>query len=129
MKIQLYTTPLRSVSYWNYPGSIFSTFDQLSSVFSDEIYAASRSMSINEEENSYLLTVELPGFKQNHLDVTIEDNMLVINAKKDTQSYSRSVTVPRGVDVSKIEAKLEDGLLNIMLPKMPEAKPRKIAIK
>ncbi len=102
----------------------------LMNLFDREIYSANRAINLDESDETYTLTLELPGYKQSHLDVVIEDETLTIRAKKDeVNQYERSVTLPRGIDADKVEAKLEDGVLTILLPKTPEVKPRRVTIK
>lgn len=101
----------------------------LESVFNNSLYSVRRHFDLDETENGYALTLELPGFKSSDVEVTIEQNQLVVKAKRDKQSYSTSVTLPRDVDATKAEARLEDGLLRIALGKSELAKPRRIEIK
>ena len=110
-----------------YRFSPFSTM--LERMFDDTIYSASRSFLIEENDDAYSLTLELPGYKQSHLDITVAEDVMTIKANKDKASFERSFTLPSGVDVDKIEAKLEDGVLSVKLPKSLNSKPRKIAIK
>jgi HSP20 family protein len=108
----------------------FEAFDQLvARVFNDSTYSASRHFSIEESADAYTLTLELPGFKQDEVDVTLERSLLTVIAKKEGRAYEQDVTIPGGVDSTKIVAALEDGVLSITLPKSEIAKPRKIALK
>lgn len=98
-------------------------------VFANEIYSASRPLHLDENDEGYVLTLELPGFKQSHLDVSLEEDVLTVLAKKDeTHRYERSVTLPSDIDPDKIEAKLEDGILTVRIGKVEQAKPRKISV-
>jgi HSP20 family protein len=101
----------------------------LDQIFDNASYSTSRHFDLDESDDSYTLTLELPGYKQNDVDVNLEQSVLTVNAKKGESSYKQSVTLPRGVDADKIEAKLEDGILTVILPKAASAKPRKIALK
>jgi len=85
-------------------------------------------MSQTENENAYVMTFELPGFKMGDLDISAEKNELTIVAKKGEKSYKQLVTIPSGVANEVIEARLEDGILSITLPKSALAKSRKIQI-
>lgn len=103
-----------------------SLFDAL---FENEIYSARRLFEIEEDDNKYVLHLELPGFKQEHLDVTIQNDSLTVKAEKDKYYFVKTIVIPKGVDKDKVEAKLEDGILTLTLPKQEEAKPRKLSIK
>ena len=103
-----------------------SLFDR---VFNDSLFSAARHFTVDETDEAYSFELELPGFKQEHLDVTLDDTILTVSAKRESRTFEQSVIVPAGVDPEKIEAKLEDGLLRITLGKSPLIKPRKIAVK
>ena len=106
------------------------SFDSLiDRLFNDVDYSVARHFGIDETDDQYSLSLELPGFKQSDVEVNLENGLLRVSAKRGERSYQQSVTIPRGVDVDKIEARLEDGLLSLVLPKQAVAKPRKIAIK
>jgi len=94
------------------------------------------SLDVRENETSYLVTVEVPGFTSDQISITTEDNVLVIQAEREEvkksnpdgdhnvvwteRSYgkfSRSLKIPEHVDVKTIKAHQENGLLEITLPK------------
>lgn len=107
----------------------FRQFDDLiSRAFGDMLFSTARHFDIDETEDAFLLTLELPGFKQADIDVTLDKTVLTVTAKRGERSYEQSVIVPTGVDPEKIGAKLEDGLLVLTLGKLPLLKPRKISI-
>ncbi len=93
------------------------------------------------EENSYAITIAVAGFKDNELDLQVENGVLTIRGKKDssteknflhqgiaTRSFERKFNLADHIEV--VDADLQDGLLSISLVKeVPEAmKPRAIAI-
>lgn len=98
-------------------------------LFDDVIFSNSRHFDVDETENQYSFTLELPGFKQEHLDVTLDKDILTVTAKRESRSFKQSFRVPQGVNAEKIEAKIEDGVLSISLGKNILVKPRKISIK
>jgi len=97
-----------------------------------------------DDDNVYV-EAELPGMTQDSLEVFVsEGNQLtlsgerrpcdVANATWHRQErgygkFSRTVTLPVLVEADKVEAKLEQGVLRLTLPKSPAAKPRKINVK
>ena len=93
-----------------------------------------------DEENVYV-EVELPGMRQEDVEVSVHDGLLHIKGERKaeerknrhtTRSYGRFeqvVSLPAAVDTSAVEAKLAHGLLQVCLPKRPEARPTRIAIK
>ena len=75
------------------------------------------------------IKIEMPGVKQSDLEVTVEGRTLKISAKSRTgKEYAYTYTLKSCVDEGGIEAHLQDGLLEISLPKKAESKARKIPI-
>ena len=104
-------------------------------------------VNIIETDKQYNVSVAAPGMKKDDFKIDFEGDMLTISAEreetteeKDKQynrreynysSFSRSFTLPEEVKRDKIEAKYEDGLLNLVLPKNETAKvsAKSIAVK
>lgn len=101
-------------------------------------------MDVKETDNEYVVTAELPGLKKDDIDVTVQDGVLTINAEtrqehKDEQAgrvirqerrYGRFVRSMRlgQIDEQQIRASYKDGVLELVLPKAAEAKPRRIDV-
>jgi len=104
-------------------------------------------VEINENETGYNLDVDLAGLTDKDVDVQVEDNTLYIrgerkqeNERKDKKGrvylserrygkFERSFRLPENIVQNKIEAKIKKGLLQVKLPKNPEAVPAKIEVK
>jgi HSP20 family protein len=102
-------------------------------------------VDIAEDENAYIVKASMPGVKPEDVEVTLQNNMLTIKgeAKEDKEfkeenyhvrerrygSFMRSLSLPAIVKADKIEAKHEDGVLVVRLPKSEVDKPKKIAVK
>ena len=103
-------------------------------IFTEDFDKLTIPVEIKEKNNEYQVKAELPGVKKEDLDIDIDKNHIIINAKKeedveeDTKSYrksefrygefSRSVYFPMDIDVEKTNAKLEHGILKIKAPKV-----------
>ncbi len=105
------------------------------------------SVNTREEDDAYYVEIDLPGIKKDDIDITTEDNILTISGERKLKNemkednyykvessygkFSRSFTLPEKVDVQKIEAKNENGVLEIVIPKAKDEdkKPKKIKIK
>ena len=101
-------------------------------------------VDIEEDQERIVLTAELPGFKEDQIDIQMEGGVLTIRGerkfedKEDGKNYHRversygqfvrSFTLPNNVDRERIQANFSNGLLRIELPKREEAKPRQIKI-
>jgi HSP20 family protein len=102
-------------------------------------------LDISERKDAYLVTVEVPGVNADDLDITLEDGLLTIQGERQLTSESseqqyhrverrygafrRSITLPAHVMAEGIQASFEDGVLQILVPKAEEAKPRRIQIR
>ena len=78
---------------------------------------------LEEKEDSWVLEISLPGFKKEDVEVKIENGILEIHGKTtrwDKVDYNKICTLPDEVDQSKVSAKMEDGILEIILPKYKE---------
>jgi HSP20 family molecular chaperone IbpA len=99
---------------------------------------------IYETGEEILLTADIPGADESRVDITLEKNILTINARVDAgwfenrqlayQEYGlgdfqRSFALSGEIDREKIEAVVRNGVLTLHLPKSPAARSRKIAVK
>ena len=97
-----------------------------------------------EDSESYRLTVELPGLRQDEIEILMEDRLLTIRAQRQLElkdgaqyrlnerrhgRFERSFRLPTSVDPSAVDAALDHGVLSLMLPKKPETKSRTIEIR
>ena len=101
-------------------------------------------VDIFEDEHNINLQAEIPGVKQQDLNITLENNVLTITGERKFQheetkenfhrmerrfgKFTRSFTLPASVDVENVIANFENGLLNITLPKKEEFKAKQITI-
>ncbi len=102
-------------------------------------------LEISEDEKNFIVSVELPGVKEDDIDVRIKDNMLIISGEKKQEEakegqtfylverrygkFERVINLPTNVDVDNVEAKFENGILTLTLPKKPKDEGKKIQIK
>jgi HSP20 family protein len=101
-------------------------------------------IDVYDSKDNILVKAELPGLKKDEIDVSIQDNQLVIKGekKKDTEvkeedyykterfygSFYRSIQLPSAVKEEKVEAKYENGVLKLTLPKKEESKPKQVTV-
>jgi HSP20 family protein len=102
-------------------------------------------LDISERKDAYLVTVELPGVEADDLQVTLEDGLLTVQGERHfvhdsseqqfhrvERSYGafrRSITLPAQVMTEGMEASFENGMLQIVVPKMEQAKPKRIQVR
>lgn len=99
-------------------------------------------VNIFETKDAYVLEAEIPGVNRAGLDISVEDNVLTIIGRRQnadqqagwlhresvTADYRRSFELDPAIDTDKIDAKVEQGILTVHLPKSERVKPRKITI-
>ena len=100
-------------------------------------------VDVAEEKDKIFVRVEVPGMNESDLKVSFEDGLLTVSGerqfeRKDDRNYhriertygsfSRSFSLPRTVDANSIAASYHDGILEIEIPKLEEAKPKQIQI-
>ena len=101
-------------------------------------------MDLVEADDHFVLKADLPGLAEDDVAIEVQDNVLTISGSRDAEherkekgwyrlersygSFSRSLTLPEGVDADKVEAKFDRGVLEVRIPKPEERKPRRISI-
>jgi HSP20 family protein len=101
-------------------------------------------MDLVETDDHFVLKADLPGVAESDVNIVFENNVLTLSgerkteheAKKDgyyrlertTGSFSRSLTLPEGIDAEAVTAKYGNGVLEVRIPKPAQAKPRRIQI-
>jgi len=101
-------------------------------------------VDIYETKESIVLNVELPGVTKEDIALEVKDSTLTIKGEKKLEknvkeenfhrlersygSFTRAFTLPSTVQQDKVKAKFRDGILEIMLPKAEEAKPKQIKV-
>jgi HSP20 family protein len=102
-------------------------------------------VDINESEDSFIITAELSGIKKNDVKITVDNNVITIRGEKKNEletksvnthrversygSFERSFALPKSVKADAIDARFEDGVLTVTLPKTEEAKQKLIEVK
>jgi HSP20 family protein len=99
---------------------------------------------VSEDQNTLRITMELPGVEPNDVRLSLENNILTIRGEKKQQAeennervhrfertygmFERTFALPNTVDPEKIEARYENGVLFVTIPKAERAKPREIRV-
>ncbi len=101
-------------------------------------------IEIKETKDNFVLEADVPGLKEENLDIDISGQRLTISGHREEKkeeeeercytyersygSFSRSMVLPEGVDVNQITADLKDGVLRVVVPKREGEKAKKITI-
>jgi HSP20 family protein len=101
-------------------------------------------MDLVEEDDSLVLRADLPGLSEDDVNVEVKDGVLTISGERKAEerkeekgyyrversfgSFSRSLTLPEGIDPDKVSAEFDNGVLEVRIPKPEERKPHRVAI-
>jgi HSP20 family protein len=97
-----------------------------------------------EKADKFVVKAELPGMKKEEIDISVSDNNLTITGERKTEaetkekdyyccersygSFFRSISLPVNIDTGKVSASLDDGVLEIEMPKVTETKAKKVSV-
>jgi len=127
-------------------GDLFQEVEQLFQPLSElsrGSVGAYQPIDLSETDDAVVLQMAVPGVRTEDLDISIEGRQVTIRGalREDDADgrrywlrgmlrgdFSRTVTVPSGIDADAIEASVEQGVLTLKMPKAPEAMARKIAV-
>jgi len=143
-----------AIQHWNPARDLHRLRDTVNRVF-DETLASSidagppdgtwrPALDLFEEPERYVVRADLPGVGAQGVDLRVEEGTLVVSGERRTdgaagrEAYLRSerpsgrfaarIRLPPSVDISKIAATQRDGVLEVVLPKLREAAPPRIAV-
>jgi HSP20 family protein len=101
-------------------------------------------MDLVETEDHFVLRADLPGLDEGDVTIEVEDNVLTVSGERKAEHetskegyhrverafghFSRSLTLPEGVEAEAVTASFERGVLEVSIPKPEQRKPRKISI-
>jgi HSP20 family protein len=101
-------------------------------------------LDVFEKDNKLVVKAEIPGMKEEDIDVSVVGDTLTIKGERKTEaevkdedyyrcersygSFFRSIPLPSAVDANKIEANYENGVLEVTLPKTAAAKRKKVKV-
>jgi HSP20 family protein len=95
--------------------------------------------TVEEKEREVVIRMEVPGFAASELEILLSGEVLTIRAEHKEKAempvegrygkLERTVTLPAGIVPEKIEARYLNGVLEVHVPRVPEALPRRIEVK
>lgn len=102
-------------------------------------------VDIYEDKESIVLTAELPGLKAEDVNIDVHEGVLTLRGERKLEreekrdgyhriersygKFSRSFSLPEGVDDEQCQADMRDGILRLRLPKKPQPQPKRIQVK
>ena len=110
----------------------------------ERVYAFAPAFEVKETKEAYVFKADTPGLVEKDIDVTLQGNRLTISGKREEEkrdqtdsyytyertygSFSRSFTLPEGIEGGNVAADLKNGVLTIIVPKKPEVQAKKIEV-
>lgn len=100
-------------------------------------------VDVLETADAFVLLADLPGVEENAVEISIEQNRLTLRARRSSEkpatgepgyqeyrpgNYEREFTLGDRIDRDQVKATLKNGVLNLVLPKTREQKPRRITV-
>jgi HSP20 family protein len=101
-------------------------------------------MDLVESEDHFVMRADLPGMSEQDIEIELEEGTLTVSGERKAEheereegfhrversfgSFSRSLTLPKGIDADAVSASFDRGVLEIRIPKPEARKPRRIAI-
>jgi HSP20 family protein len=101
-------------------------------------------MDLAEDQGEYVVRADLPGVTEKDVQIELQDNVLTISGERSSEHqerkngyyrverasgrFSRSLTLPEGVDPQSVRAQFENGVLEVRIPKPAERKPHRVTI-
>jgi len=138
--------PLRELnSLQSEMNRLFTTvFDTPSGTSGNVLRRWMPAMDLVESGDHFVLRADLPGMSEDDVNIEFEDGTLTVSGERKAEheesnegfhrversfgSFSRSLTLPQGIDPEAVTASFDRGVLEIRIPKPEQRKPRKIAI-
>ena len=119
-----------------------ATRDLMQSVLAGDGAAWAPPVDIEEREDAWVIEAELPGVSKDDINVEVRDNELEITGEikerertgilrrrtRRVGQFEFRVTLPGGVDAQKLDARLDDGVLYVTVPKPQESRPRRVEV-
>ena len=103
------------------------------------------SFDVKETKEAYVFKADLPGIAEKDIDVSLTGNRLTVSGRREEEmkeegevyytwersygAFTRSFTLPEGIDLEHVEAGIKEGVLTIVAAKKAELKPHKISLK
>ena len=102
-------------------------------------------VNIYQDKDSFYVTAELPGVEPENVDISLQDNKLILKGERkmatkgadqkyyrrerSSGTFNRVVALPQTMDAGKVKAEYKNGVLTLTLPLAEESKPRQIRVK
>ena len=131
----------RSNPFWNLREEMENMFERFTEGWRlPEEWAEMREWELEETDKEVVMRLELPGFEAKEIELRLEGTVCVVRAehpesteekegRRQMERYEYRFTLPFGTDMNRVEATYRNGVLELHLPRLPEAQPKRIEVK
>lgn len=121
------------------PSSIFTDFNKVLSNFDTQAISKSSAWNpttnVSEKDNFYHLSLDVPGVEQNNITIDIKENILTLKGERKDRfkndegefetvaSFTKSFQIPKDTNLDELDANLDHGVLDIVIPKLRPVEP------
>ena len=119
---------------WKPNNNIFDMLDSFDGYFNHIVDSSydyqNQNVLINQNDKSYIINIEVPGYEKSDINISLDDNILCVTGKRNesnnilvsSDNINRSFHLPDDVNTDKINAKSNNGILVIDIPKLKKVK-------
>lgn len=125
---------------------LFGDFGVPATRWNKEVLSFAPAVDVAEQEGRFVLTFDIPGVKKDEIKIDVVDNQLIVSGERKREhteerkggytltersvgTFRRAFGLPGNVDTHRIEAKYEDGVLRLTVPKDEQQRTKRIEIK
>ena len=125
--------------------NFFNDFFQEDDFFDTDLQDWAPSVDIKDDGKNFSLKADIPGMDEKDINVEVRDNILTISGKRENKeehkegesyriersfgSFTRTIPLPDGCDIDKVNAEYKKGVLELTIPHLPQKQPKKISVK
>lgn len=141
--------PGAALAPWRAPWNLEEEFNRFFEDFSKGLRSVEErftaAIDVRETDDAYIVEADVPGIKKEDVHIEVNDDVLTIKGERKGEheekrkdyhrierqsgSFRRCIRIPGGFKSDAVDAKFEDGVLRVTLPKLEDAKPRRIEVK
>lgn len=134
---------MKLVHYYR-PNLLTPALDRLTDLLEAPLRGWLPALDVQEDKDNFTVRVDLPGFKREDIDVSLEDGTLTISGERKAETlgegtdahvterytgkFTRSITLSAAVSAENVKAAYKDGVLTVTLAKAETAKPKQIKV-
>jgi HSP20 family protein len=85
-------------------------------------------ITIERTDDGYRIEMPVAGFRPEEINITVEDRQLVVEGRNERRRFTQAIVLPEEIDAERIGARVDHGMLTLMLPLNAKTQPRRIQV-